>query len=77
MTKIQYQILEIIDLLTKTKRYAPTHQEIAIVAGYKCRQTASGIIDKLVEQGYLTKTIQDRRNIFLTSKGRKILKGGE
>ena len=77
MTPTQYKVLEIIDVLTKTKKFSPTHQEVANVAGYGCRQTASNLIDKLVKQGYLTKTILDSRNIFITKKGRKILKGGD
>lgn len=74
MTPQQYKILKTIDIMTLTNGYSPTHQEVANITGYRSRQGVSGIINRLIKLGYLTKIeALDRRNVFTTTKGRKLL----
>ena len=74
MTPTQYKILKIIDVLNKTNPVGPTHQEIAKVAGNASRQSATGVINRLQDMGYVARKALDRRNVILTKKGKALLK---
>lgn len=73
ITKKQKQTLEFIRDFLHEYKINPTHLEVAVGLGYSARQCATEIIDTLCERGYLEKTFFARRNIFITSEGRRLL----
>ena len=74
MTPKQKITLRSINDFIRENKYSPTNQEVANAIGYKDRQSATDIINRLCRNGYVAKMMTPLRNIVVTSKGRSMLR---